>query len=160
MSEQSSGFGEIPKISPAEKELEHKATFKKDSLCILVKSHKSIEVGIQNFDNSKMPTELRLATVENPSFDPSAGENRAIWDNILESLPEENISFEQFRDAMKETLETLFEGKAKASFPNEQYISYAIMCMNRDSLEPARNAGDDILQGVGRIFGFRKHNLQ
>ncbi len=157
MIEQPKGLEREPTLSTVEKESEHKPTFKKDDLDILVRRYGSFDVGIQNFKSRETPSKLRLVTIENFPTTPRSGDNQAIWGNILESLPGGEIDFETFKSTVQDVVNTLFEDqKVDIKFPDDPYFSYAIQSVVEDSLEPAKKAGKDVSEGVRKIFGYQK----
>ena len=149
-------FIEAEPVAPVPEE-EYEQTFAKKHLAILASSYDGFVVGIQDFSKKTMSPELRLVEIDGLQ---GSSDKHFILNSILEFLPEARVDFKKFKNAVEEAVGVLSDGKAKISFPDEKYINYALECMEEDSWEPAVLEGGDILQGVGKIFGLDKSQLQ
>ena len=135
-------------------EFEYRPSFGKKELGILVNSHNEIVIGLQRLWNHDC-RELRLADISNIP----GGSSKDIFDNIQESLTE-RIDFGAFKTAVQENIDVLSNGKARVSFPDERYVDYALGCLRDGSFSPIMEDGEDVVRGVGKIFGLNSIQIK
>lgn len=132
-----------------EKGLETPTFSKNDLGKVDSQSHMNTKVGFKRYGSHDTPDELVFAEIKINSRD-----FHNLWDSIKEALPEEGIDFATFKKVVAENVE-FFLGEDKVTFPEDnKYLAYAIKCMVEDSLEPAKNAGDDVAEAVRKIFHY------
>lgn len=135
----------------AEKDLEIPTFSKKNLGKVDSQKHMRTKVGFLRYGSHETPDGLVFAEIEVNSSD-----FHNLWDSIKEALPEEGINFATFKRAVLENVD-FFLGEGKVTFPEDnKYFAYAIKCMVEDSLEPAKQAGEDVAEAVRKIFGYNK----